>query len=208
MGTTVFGSFLVITVLLVDILYGFVDPRIKVERIMSQLDFSPVETKKDKNIEMRPSLSYWQDAGVDSKRKTRHVSCSHSNLHGSILFSGAFTLGRDPNRQQLKRPYNHLLGASPVTAVIEDPIIVKKNKFDCWRLPSSAVQNLQTVGLASTVQIHLKWDALPFYAYKIIQWTSSIRSLHSRCPLDVHALEYKMPSNSSSSTITIYCRHW
>ena len=78
MGTTVFyGAFLVFMVILVDLFYGLIDPRVRVEMSAVKLgpaDFQPLPPSVSVQQITRPSLSYWADAWRRLRKNPRAMA--------------------------------------------------------------------------------------------------------------------------------------
>ncbi|WDE96628.1 ABC transporter permease [Lentisphaera profundi] len=131
---------------------------------IEELDFTPLPKSAVNEEKMRPSQSYWQDAMRRfCKNKRAMLAALSLMLMLALCILGPFIWRVDPNLQQLNEalqsPSWSFQGRS--AQVIADPDNSDRPTF----IPhpgelSEAVKELKTVGLASTVQIHISWQAL------------------------------------------------
>ena len=132
---------------------------------ITELDFTPLPKIDAADEKMRPSQSYWQDAMRRFVKNKRAMAAAFSLiLMLCICLLGPFIWTVDPNQQQL----NEALQAPSwsfqgrAAKIIADPDSSDLQTFvpQAGEL-NSAVPGLETRGLASTVQIHLSWQAPP-----------------------------------------------
>ena len=97
-------------VIVVDILYGFIDPECdsNTSLKLSAEDFAPAPPASDAERIARPSLSYWEDAWQRLKQNTRALISLYI-----VIALAAFTLigpllwTIDPSQQDLNQISQH-----------------------------------------------------------------------------------------------------
>ncbi|MDD7983401.1 ABC transporter permease [Lentisphaera marina] len=132
---------------------------------IAELDFSPVPKSEAHEEKMRPSQSYWQDAMRRFVKNKRAMLAALSLvIMLGICLLGPLVWRVDPNLQQLNEALQSPSWSfeGRTAKVIADPDNSRMQTFVPQAgILNSTVENIVTVGLASTVQIHLSWQAPP-----------------------------------------------
>ena len=161
MGTTVFfGAFLVFMVILVDIIYGYVDPRVRLgvstmtEQTLAPGAFEKIEQTEQIHGISRPSLSYWQDAWIRLKANRRALYSLYLVV-GLLLFTfiGPVLWQIDPSVQDVDQISQPPFANRTVQLVPE---------YEPW-YPSSELSSpgLNFVQPPTTQYVRLTWDKKP-----------------------------------------------
>jgi oligopeptide transport system permease protein len=129
------------------------------------IDFTPLPKREVKQVQMRPSQSYWQDAMRRFRKNKRAMAAALTLIIMMLIcFIGPIFWKVDPNVQQLnealQKPSWSFSGQQ--AKVIPDPLPIHQDSV----LPvpgelTTAPSGLEVVGEATTVQVHLKWQTIP-----------------------------------------------
>lgn len=135
-------------------------------------DFKPLKKQASAQQIQRPSLSYWQDARRRFlKNKMAMASLITILLMICLSLFGPLFWSVDPSEQHLNEalqsPSWSFKGRQAL--ILDEPVSLSSNNTTPIEASTvGTVKNLRIEGIASTVSIHLKWDAVPgAKAYRI-----------------------------------------